>query len=73
MSDLLGGMVWFVIPFALATALGLAGNALNVAITADDANNGLVPPRCRDRVARPKWRHGDYRHAHDGHSLHRLG
>ena len=37
-------MVWFVIPFALATALGLAGNALNVAITADDANNGLVPP-----------------------------
>ena len=41
---LLGGLVWFVIPFALATALGLAGNALNVGITADDANNGLVPP-----------------------------
>ena len=40
----LGGMVWFVIPFALATALGLAGNALNMAITPADANNGLVPP-----------------------------
>ena len=40
----LGGMVWFVIPFALATALGLSGNALNVAITPADANNGLVPP-----------------------------
>merc|ERR1719482_277633 len=41
---ILGGMVWFTIPFALATALGLAGNALNVALTADDAGNGLVPP-----------------------------
>merc|ERR1719181_492196 len=41
---LLGGMVWFTIPFALATSLGLAGNALNVAITPADANNGLVPP-----------------------------
>jgi SSS family transporter len=41
---ILGGMVWFTIPFALATALGLAGNALNVAITKDDADDGLVPP-----------------------------
>jgi SSS family transporter len=41
---ILGGMVWFTIPFALATALGLAGNALNVAITVDDAGAGLVPP-----------------------------
>merc|ERR1719506_3441457 len=41
---ILGGMVWFTIPFALATALGLAGNALNVALTADDAGSGLVPP-----------------------------
>jgi Na+/proline symporter len=41
---ILGGMVWFTIPFALATALGLAGNALNVALTAGDAGNGLVPP-----------------------------
>jgi len=41
---ILGGMVWFTIPFALATALGLGGNALNVAITSGDAGNGLVPP-----------------------------
>jgi len=41
---ILGGMVWFTIPFALATGLGLGGNALNVAITATDAGNGLVPP-----------------------------
>jgi hypothetical protein len=37
-------MVWFTIPFALATSLGLAGNALNVALTPDDAGSGLVPP-----------------------------
>jgi len=41
---ILGGMVWFTIPFALATSLGLAGNALNVALTSGDAGNGLVPP-----------------------------
>jgi len=37
-------MVWFTIPFALATALGLAGNALNVNLTSGDAGSGLVPP-----------------------------
>ena len=41
---LLGGLVWFTIPFALATSLGLAGNALNVALTPGDAGSGLVPP-----------------------------
>jgi len=41
---LLGGLVWFTIPFALATSLGLAGNALNVALSSGDANTGLVPP-----------------------------
>jgi len=41
---ILGGMVWFTIPFALATALGLAGNALNVDLTSGDAGSGLVPP-----------------------------
>ena len=40
---LLGGLVWFTIP-ALATSLGLAGNALNVALTINDANAGLVLP-----------------------------
>jgi len=41
---LLGGLVWFTIPFALATSLGLASNALNAKLTTDDANAGLVPP-----------------------------
>ena len=41
---ILGGMVWFAIPFALGTSLGLAGTALNVDITADEAGQGLVPP-----------------------------
>ena len=41
---ILGGMVWFAIPFALGTSLGLAGTALNVDITADEAGSGLVPP-----------------------------
>jgi len=41
---ILGGMVWFTIPFALATSLGLAAIALNVALTGADAGAGLVPP-----------------------------
>jgi SSS family transporter len=41
---MLGGLVWFSIPFALATSLGLAGIAMNADITANDANAGLVPP-----------------------------
>jgi len=41
---MLGGMVWFTIPFALATSLGLAGNALNVKISGKEAGRGLVPP-----------------------------
>ena len=41
---LLGGLIWFTIPFALATSLGLAGNALNVKLSKDEASQGLVPP-----------------------------
>lgn len=41
---LLGGLVWFTIPFALATSLGLAGVALGLPITASEAGSGLVPP-----------------------------
>jgi len=41
---LLGGVVWFTIPFALATSLGLASTALMLPITAEEAGNGLVPP-----------------------------
>merc|ERR1712232_1491684 len=41
---LLGGIVWFTIPFALATSLGLCSLALQLPITADEAGAGLVPP-----------------------------
>jgi SSS family transporter len=41
---LLGGMAWFAIPFSMATALGLAGRALDLPITGGEAGNGLVPP-----------------------------
>jgi len=41
---LLGGMAWFAIPFSMATALGLAGRALDLPISAGEAGNGLVPP-----------------------------
>lgn len=41
---LLGGLVWFAIPFALATSLGLAGVALQLPISASEAAAGLVPP-----------------------------
>mgnify|MGYP003684421691 CR=1 FL=1 len=41
---MLGGLVWFTIPFALATSLGLAANALGVQLTAAEAGAGLVPP-----------------------------
>ena len=41
---LLGGMAWFAIPFSMATALGLAGRALDLPITAGESGNGLVPP-----------------------------
>jgi len=41
---LLGGLVWFTIPFALATSLGICGVALQLPITASEAGSGLVPP-----------------------------
>jgi len=41
---LLGGLVWFTIPFALATSLGLCALALQLPITSDEAGSGLVPP-----------------------------
>lgn len=40
---LLGGLAWFAIPFALATSLGLASLALELPLTAAQANAGLVP------------------------------
>jgi len=41
---LLGGLVWFTIPFALATSLGLAGIAFQLPINSKEAGSGLVPP-----------------------------
>lgn len=41
---LLGGLVWFAVPFSLATSLGLGALALGLPITAEEANSGLVPP-----------------------------
>ncbi|GMN54672.1 hypothetical protein TIFTF001_023806 [Ficus carica] len=41
---LLGGLVWFAVPFSLATSLGLGALALNLPITASEAGHGLVPP-----------------------------
>ena len=41
---LLGGVAWFAVPFCMATAMGLAGRALDLPLTADEANSGLVPP-----------------------------
>ncbi|CAN7043391.1 hypothetical protein BRARA_B02831 [Brassica rapa] len=41
---LLGGLVWFAVPFSLATSLGLGALALDLPITKDEADRGLVPP-----------------------------
>ena len=41
---LLGGFIWFAIPFTLATSLGLASRAADLPINATEAGNGLVPP-----------------------------
>ncbi|KAM7262660.1 hypothetical protein ACFE04_000343 [Oxalis oulophora] len=40
---LLGGLVWFAVPFSLATSLGLGALALDLPITASEASHGLVP------------------------------
>uniref|UniRef100_A0A2P2LSU5 Urea-proton symporter DUR3 n=1 Tax=Rhizophora mucronata TaxID=61149 RepID=A0A2P2LSU5_RHIMU len=41
---LLGGLVWFAVPFSLATSLGLGALALDLPITENEASHGLVPP-----------------------------
>ncbi|CAM8937658.1 unnamed protein product [Rhodiola kirilowii] len=40
---LLGGLVWFAVPFSLATSLGNGALALDLPITATEASKGLVP------------------------------
>ena len=47
---LLGGMVWFTIPFALATACGLAAVALQLPLNAYEAGSGLVPPAVASHI-----------------------
>jgi Na+/proline symporter len=39
---LIGGMVWFAIPFCLATTFGLTTAALNIPISMDEVNAGLT-------------------------------
>ncbi|KAB2632099.1 urea-proton symporter DUR3-like [Pyrus ussuriensis x Pyrus communis] len=41
---LLGGLVWFAVPFSLATSLGLGALALDLPLTESEASRGLVPP-----------------------------
>ncbi|KAF5830783.1 hypothetical protein DUNSADRAFT_14066, partial [Dunaliella salina] len=41
---MIGGLCWFAIPFTMATSLGLAGRALDLPITIQESNEGLVPP-----------------------------
>ncbi|GLU05280.1 hypothetical protein SLE2022_223890 [Rubroshorea leprosula] len=41
---LVGGLVWFAVPFSLATSLGLGALALDLPLTASEASHGLVPP-----------------------------
>ncbi|CAM6081904.1 unnamed protein product [Calypogeia fissa] len=41
---LLGGLVWFAVPFSLATSLGLGALALDLPLTSMEAGRGLVPP-----------------------------
>lgn len=41
---LLGGLVWFAVPFSLATALGIGALALDLPLTESEASRGLVPP-----------------------------
>jgi len=41
---ILGGLIWFTIPFALATSLGLYAVAFQLPLTSGEAGSGLVPP-----------------------------
>jgi SSS family transporter len=47
---LVGGLAWFAIPFALATALGLAAVAVDVSLTNEQIGLGLVAPTASVQV-----------------------
>ena len=41
---ILGGMLWFAVPFSMATTIGLAGLALDLPMSAQEIGQALVPP-----------------------------
>ena len=41
---ILGGLLWFAVPFSLATALGLTALALDLPLSPTEVSAGLVPP-----------------------------
>ncbi len=47
---LIGGLSWFAIPFALATALGLAAVAINAPLTPEQISMGLVAPTAASEI-----------------------
>ncbi|MEW6604055.1 MAG: sodium/solute symporter [Thermoproteota archaeon] len=47
---LIGGLSWFAIPFALATALGLAAVAINAPLTSEQISMGLVAPTAASEI-----------------------
>ncbi len=51
---LLGGVMWFCIPFTLSTSLGLATVALDLPVNSNEANMGLVPVAAAS-VSAPKY------------------
>ena len=45
MGYLLGGLMWFCIPFTLATTLGISALALDLPISIAESNAGAASPR----------------------------
>jgi len=49
----IGGMVWFTIPFAMATSLGLLSVSLQLPVSVAEAGAGLVPPAAATHLFGP--------------------
>lgn len=60
----LGGLVWFAIPFTLATSLGLAAQALGIHSLQEKNNSGQVASELRWQKRRPEsfrsWSHTNF-------------
>ena len=41
---ILGGILWFAVPYTLSTCLGLGALALDLPLSAAEVGKGLVPP-----------------------------